>query len=47
MHRANVVLLLARYLRHRTNIKTPFVYCHVFAGMDTWTYTVLIMYNIG
>ena len=35
MHPANVVLMLARPLGHRTNIKTPFVYYHVFAGMDT------------
>ena len=45
MHPANVVLMLARHLRRRTNIKTPFVYCHVFAGMDTMD-IVLIMYNI-
>ena len=35
MHQANIVLMLARHLRRRTSIKTPFVYCHVFAGMDT------------
>ena len=27
--------MLARHLRRRTSSKTPFVYCHVFAGMDT------------
>ena len=35
MHPASVVLMLARHLRRRSNIKTPFVFCHVFAGMDT------------
>ena len=29
MHPANVVLMLARHLRRRTNIETPFVCCHV------------------
>ena len=40
-------LLLALHLRRRTNIKTTFFYCYVLAGMDTMTYTVLIMYYKG
>ena len=35
MHPANVVLMRACHIRRRTSIKTLFVYCHVFAGMDT------------
>ena len=45
MHPANVDLMLVRHLRRRTNIKTPFVYCHVFAGMDTMDSTHHVQYR--
>ena len=49
MHPANVILMLTRHLRRRTSIETLFVYCHVFAGMDTMdiysTYHVQYKYS--